>query len=144
MGGYGAVRLGLKYGDRFASVHAHSGAYDIEHRLQAAKPLPHLRRVFGASVAGTDSDIFHLIAAADPAALPALKIDCGDEDDCLRDNRVLVEALTAAGIDHQYDEHEGGHDWEYWDAHIQEAIAFHMEHLEEQHGGGGGGAELER
>ena len=130
MGGYGAVRLGIKYGDRFASIHAHSGAYDIEHRLQAEDSLPHLQRVFGESVAGTDSDIFHLVRTSDPAVLPAIKIDCGDEDHCLHDNRNLTEALTAAGIDHQYDEYEGGHDWEYWDTHIQEAVAFHMEHLE--------------
>jgi len=33
-------------------------------------------------------------------------------------NGALHEVLAWAGIEHQYFEYEGGHNWSYWEAHI--------------------------
>jgi len=127
MGGYGAVRLGLKYPGHFATVHGHSGAYDIGRRLRDGG-LTEVPRVFGASVAGTDRDIFHLVDTVPRKGLPAFHLDCGRSDHCLADNRKLVKALKQRGIPHTYREHAGAHNWDYWDTHIREAVDFHLKH----------------
>ena len=33
-------------------------------------------------------------------------------------------ALRAVGIPHHYDEFIGGHDWEYWQLHLEETLRF--------------------
>ncbi len=32
-------------------------------------------------------------------------------------------------IAHEYEEFVGVHNWEFWDLHVQEAIAFHVRNL---------------
>ncbi len=59
--------------------------------------------------------------------LPRLLLDCGTDDFLLDANRRLHADLTRTGIPHLYREFPGGHDWDYWDAHIQEAIQFHAD-----------------
>ena len=48
------------------------------------------------------------------ARLPLLRFDCGTDDHLLPGNRALHAALDARGIEHQYEEFAGGHDWPYW------------------------------
>jgi putative tributyrin esterase len=33
-------------------------------------------------------------------------------------------------IAHEYQEFSGGHNWAYWDMHVQEAVAFHARNLQ--------------
>jgi S-formylglutathione hydrolase FrmB len=127
MGGYGAIRLGLKYPERFMSVTSHSGAFDIQAKMKSIDPLVHLHRIFGKTVKGTDNDVFYLIEQADAKSLPAIKFDCGVDDHLIEDNRKLAKALTEKGIPFQYDEYPGEHNWWFWDEHIKEALQFHME-----------------
>jgi S-formylglutathione hydrolase FrmB len=37
--------------------------------------------------------------------------------------------VRAFGIDHQYDEYPGGHEWPFWDAHAVESLDFLAQHL---------------
>ncbi len=108
MGGYGAIRLGLKYADRFASIFAHSSR------------LP---------VGGDDRDVDVVAARVDRARMPALAFDCGTEDHLLADSRRFHARLEALGLPHQYREHPGAHTWDYWDAHVREAIEWHKDAL---------------
>jgi putative tributyrin esterase len=57
--------------------------------------------------------------------LPRLLIACGTEDYLLDGNRQFHADLTRLGIPHEYREFPGAHTWDYWDAHVTEAIAFH-------------------
>jgi putative tributyrin esterase len=57
--------------------------------------------------------------------LPALHIDCGTEDGLLDRNRRFHAHLDTLGIPHQYEEFPDGHSWDYWDRHVQKALAFH-------------------
>jgi S-formylglutathione hydrolase FrmB len=121
MGGYGAMKIGLKYPGLYASVAAHSGAYDIP-RL--------MRERFSGEAAvlapkGIDAgdDIFRL--AKRPGAKPAIRFDCGVDDFLLADNRLLQEAFLRLGLPHIYEEFPGAHTWDYWDAHLDAALAFH-------------------
>ena len=104
MGGYGAIRLGLKYPDRYASIFAHSS------RLR---------------VSGDDYDVEVIAERADRATLPALAFDCGVDDHLIADSRRFHARLLALGVPHHYAEHAGAHTWDYWDRHVVDAIAHH-------------------
>lgn len=139
MGGYGALRLGLGFAAKFCAVHSHSGALarsnaDFSHEAEEAgkhqdKPkefLAELRRIFGARPNGTAHDILLLAQRAQAAGrLPKLWLDCGTEDFLIEDNRDFHRQLEQAGIPHEYREHRGAHDWDYWDRHIQDALKWH-------------------
>lgn len=143
MGGYGALRIGLGHADRFSSVNSHSGAvgwgnFDYKTGPDApaslngrgAEFLRELGRIFGDDPRGTDHDLTLLAArAVERGNLPEVLIDCGTEDFLIEDNRAFARQLRSAGIPHVYREFAGAHTWDYWDAHIQEALAFHAKSL---------------
>jgi putative tributyrin esterase len=125
MGGYGAVKLGLKYPNRFCSITAHSGVYAL-FRGKAIKDIPpHLRGIAATAQLRNENDPFWLAQQLDPKKAPAIWIDCGLDDGLLEHNRKLDKHLTKLGIAHEYHEFPGAHEWSYWDEHVQEAIAFH-------------------
>lgn len=130
MGGYGAVKIALKYPDRFASATSHSGAMAAAREPEIPRQFsPEYDRVFSPDSAGGDEDPFGLIERIDPSRAPALRLDCGVEDFLIDQNRTFHRHATEHGIAHEYQEYEGGHDWAYWDAHVREAVAFHARHL---------------
>ena len=55
---------------------------------------------------------------------PALRVDCGVDDFLIESNREFDAHLTTIGYAHEYQEHPGGHTWQYWDEHIVESLAF--------------------
>ncbi|MCA1685613.1 MAG: hypothetical protein LC745_06430, partial [Planctomycetia bacterium] len=61
--------------------------------------------------------------------LPALRIDCGQEDPFLPSNRLFHQHLTELKIAHEYNEHPGTHAWHAWDAQLKEVIGFHRRNL---------------
>lgn len=121
MGGYGALRLALKYPDQFASVWAHSAALwtkddfpaDSNHLARALINLP-------------DADIYSLAAQASGRQLPVISFDCGTADFLINHNRRFHTYLNDIGIPHTYNEHPGAHTWDYWDTHVKEALAQHV------------------
>ncbi|MDR7476069.1 MAG: alpha/beta hydrolase family protein [Armatimonadota bacterium] len=133
MGGYGAVKLALKHPGLFCSAVSHSGALGRAHRSVLSDPdnpfAAELRRIFGEDPTGGPEDLFTLAERLQPAKRPALRIDCGTDDFLLEDNRGFHAHLEKLGYPHEYAEFPGGHDWGYWDLHVQEAIAFHARHL---------------
>ena len=86
--------------------------------------------IFGDSPAGGVDCLYGIADRADPAILPQIRIDCGTEDGLLDDNRAYHQHLESLKIEHEYEEFPGAHTWDYWDLHIQEAIAFHRKTLE--------------
>jgi S-formylglutathione hydrolase FrmB len=136
MGGYGALRLALDgFGNPYASANSHSGALMHGSRNSPREDGPltekEFRRIFGDRPAGSDHDLLWLARFAAAAAAkgnytPKLLLDCGTEDHLLDDNRTFHRELTRIGVPHEYREFPGGHDWDYWDAHVRDALAFHM------------------
>jgi len=121
MGGFGAVRLGLKYPQRFCSVWSHSGGFPTADRLPAH---------WYWSGKADDLDCYALADQLDPQTMPRLAFDCGTDDHLLGDNRHLHAFLTARDIPHIYQEHPGGHTWIYWDTYVQEALQQHCDALQ--------------
>jgi putative tributyrin esterase len=132
MGGYGAVKLGLKHHAMFASVNSHSGALGFL-RGDPAKSKgfsPEFSRIFGEKPAGGPEDPFAIVEKLDHGRIPALRIDCGTGDFLLDQNREFHAHLETMRIPHEYQEFPGGHDWAYWDDHVRQAIAFHVKNLQ--------------
>lgn len=130
MGGYGAVKVGLKHPDIFGSINSHSGALGMLHNLNEAKKLsPEFERIFGSSLKDGSEDPFGIVTKMDHGKIPSMLIDCGTEDFLLAQNRGFHEHLEKLHIAHEYKEFSGGHNWEYWDLHVREAIAFHVKNL---------------
>ena len=135
MGGYGALRVGLEYPDRFASLNSHSGALMHGSKTWPAKANAEYNRIFGTRPAGTDHDLLSLAATARRGGgkLPKILLDCGTDDFLIADNRAFHARLTAMRIEHQYAEYPGAHTWAYWDQHVREALAFHGKNLKLKH-----------
>lgn len=118
MGGFGSMRLGLKYPETFASIWSHSSAFVIHDHL---KPEQTDERVI------TESNL-HTIASSLKASgtpHPVITFDCGLDDELLDSNRAFDAHLTAIGLDHSYHEYPGGHTWAYWDEHVRKALEQH-------------------
>lgn len=130
MGGYGAMRLGLTYPERYVSVHSHSGAALCGSKAWSGPEQAEFRRIFGPNPKGTLHDLMHLAQRAKNAGrLTKLRIDCGTEDGLLSDNRQFHQFLGQVGYAHEYEEFPGNHSWPYWDVHIREALQFHCKAL---------------
>jgi len=127
MGGYGALRLGLGYPAHYASVTSHSGALMAPRRPEAhGGTIPEYRQIFGDRPANSAHDPVRLARQAKAAGpLPKIRIDCGTEDFLLDENRAFHRELDHLKVPHEYAEFPATHDWDYWDLHVQEALAFH-------------------
>lgn len=125
MGGYGAMKIGLKHPDVFCSIAAHSGVIDVGERA-ALSDVAEKRAIFGRGVPSGD-DCFALARthARRRGPKPALRIDCGSEDFLIEHNRRFHAHLAKLKVAHEYEEHPGAHNWDYWDLHVDAALRFH-------------------
>ena len=130
MGGFGAIKLALKHPKLFASANSHSGVLGLlQNPFEGKLLMKEFVPIFGESGKGGPEDPFALAETVDREDLPALLIDCGDEDPFILQNRAFHAHLDTLGIPHTYREHNGTHDWQYWSAHVREALAFHAKAL---------------
>lgn len=130
MGGYGAVRLALRFPRVFVSAASHSGAMDFGHWPELRADCPdEFRRILGDSPAGGVNDLFALASDLKKAERPKLRFDCGVDDFLIEANRGFDAHLASIGYAHVYEEFPGAHEWSYWDEHVLEAIAFHRKVL---------------
>lgn len=126
MGGYGAVKLALKHPDLFCAAVSHSGALGFAQRDFTGQYdwNQEWTPIVGEHPVGGPNDIFALAEQCERSQLPALRIDCGTGDFLIEESRAFHVHLTNLGIPHEYAENPGGHDWEYWDRHVRDTLAF--------------------
>jgi len=129
MGGYGALRTGLKYSDTFGHIAALSGALILDRVFESTDDTPtvigrrgYYESVFGDfdTLMGSDKDPKALIKSLKTAGkpIPQLYIACGTEDILIDANRNYHQFLQENGVNHTYVEGPGGHTWDYWDEYI--------------------------
>jgi putative tributyrin esterase len=128
MGGYGAMKLALKFPNIFGSVYGHSSAFIRGHEITGRDNAEFIR-IFGKEPAGGENDVFALAAKLKRSQAPAIAFDCGTSDFLLKSNREFHKHLNSLKIKHQYREFPGAHEWSYWDLHVQGALKFHRKHL---------------
>ena len=128
MGGYGAIKFGLKYPEKFVLAGSFSGAMDAIVKTQNYKHLiKSVADVFGEenSQARKDNDIFKIINEASAEKIkdfPFLFVDCGTEDHQFQSNRNFVALLTDKKVPHEYRQMPGIHNWAFWDSEVQEFL----------------------
>ncbi len=135
MGGFGAMRTGLRYPETFGGIVALSSALitDMVDKLKPedqnpVAPYSYYRHTFGemGKVLGSDRDPKALASRLVEAgsALPRIYMACGEDDFLIADNRSFHAHLETLGVPHEYTEGPGVHDWAYWDAHIERAMTW--------------------
>ncbi len=132
MGGYGALRTGLLYPQVFGFAGGLSSAL-LTQKIESAvdenvffRRREFLETVFGCSLDGiekTEHDVMELsrrllarVEAGEKALqMPRLYLACGEQDGLLPLSRELHADWEKLGIDHRYEEHEGNHEWAFWE-----------------------------
>ena len=133
MGAYGALRNGLKYCETFGAIVGLSSAMIIDSfdKVISSDGLfflsrPFLEHTFGDLNHVRDSDKDPARLAADlvycDRPRPRIFMSCGSEDPLAEPNRVLAQRMRDTGLDVTYHEMSGGHDWDFWNAALPEAL----------------------
>lgn len=133
MGGYGAIRNGLKYHDTFGYIAGLSSAIlidGIENRTNESpffmERKDYAERVFGdlAKVKDSDMNPRWLVnrLEQEKVELPKMYLACGTEDSLLEVSRSFRDYLKSTNIDLTYEEGSGGHEWDFWNRYIKKVI----------------------
>lgn len=135
MGGFGALRNGLKYHDTFGAIVSLSGAFITDETLliKEEKPMfPSQTEEFKHGCFGPDleaalkSDINPTvlieILAKEKVEFPAIYLACGAQDFLLEKNDAIAKTLEENGVPFLYEVDPGAHEWEFWDTHIKRAL----------------------
>jgi S-formylglutathione hydrolase FrmB len=139
MGGYGAVKFGLKSPATFVFAASMSGAFGVtrwtEQDVGAARWQTSLK-LFGAMGSETrkQNDLFELIKqlpANGASGLPFFYFDTGTEDSprIYSYNRELSGLMAEKKIPHEYRELPGDHSWGYWDRQVHEVLELAVKSL---------------
>ena len=136
MGGYGALRTGLLYPQVFGFAGGLSSAL-LTQNMKAYmcdevffRRREFLEAVFNGEledIEHSDHDVRELShrllaqiqaeakAGAVETVMPKLYIACGEQDALLPLSQELHEDWDKLGIEHRYEEHEGNHEWAFWE-----------------------------
>ncbi len=145
MGGAAALMQAFRHPDLFSVVASHCGAVSAPSRV--GDPYADLRdladmhmpstkdhkMVWGPPDSSTcrEYDLFKIIKKVETNNLPAIYIDIGLEDyvRVVKTNREFHSALNILGIEPDYHEWHGKHDWKFLKKNIKYSLDFITEHL---------------
>ena len=128
MGGYGAIRNGLKYFQNFSKIGAISAALitdDIADNTDDDNVLrskDFFESIFGnlSEIKGSDNDPKHLIETCPD--IPDIYMACGIDDFLFEKNADFYNFLRSKNIDATFVGDEGEHNWEFSEKYIKEFI----------------------
>lgn len=133
MGGYGAIRNGLKYHDTFGCIAGLSSAlitkgidgrkddtpFFLEGRAYAEGIFGNLSRVKGSD---KDPEWLAKELKDQGSEIPKIFMACGTEDSLLAANRAYKSYLDELGVKVTYEEGPGAHEWDFWNLYIKKVI----------------------
>ncbi len=128
MGGYGAFKAAFSHPERFSVAASLSGVLSLDIlKMNPADPrYEEFTYLFGdlEKLNGSEHDpaVWLKRALANPSALPKLHIVCGRQDDLYLLSQLYAKACTSLGIQVDYHEEDGKHDWFFWNAQIQRLL----------------------
>jgi len=125
MGGYGTFKAALLHPEKYSAAACFSGVLSLD--VLRANPndprLPEFTTLFGnlEKLPGSQHDpaVWLKNAAANPKAYPKLFIACGRQDDLYPLSKMMAPVCANVGLDVDYYEEDGKHDWVFWDAQIK-------------------------
>lgn len=133
MGGYGAIRNGLKYAENFGYAAGLSCAFIRDIMMKApekARDYTQTKRyyesIFGnlSEFDGSDMDCSALYLQRRQAGrvLPKLYLAVGTEDFLLEPNRKYRDFLMGHNADLFYEEGPGNHDFKFWNEYLRHVL----------------------
>ena len=136
MGGFGAMRNGLKYPDTFGCIASLSGAFILREPDPDKEDEPIGRMgletyIFGTMKQGWFSDknpqflakeLAEKKAAGETVNLPKIYMCCGTEDGLISSNYVVRDDLRSKGFDVTWEDGPGAHEWNFWDTYIEKIL----------------------
>ena len=128
MGGYGALKCGLRAADTFSYAAGLSSCADMAGLIRrgdlAAKTF--WRDIFGdlKKLPGSFNDLFAAARDLAKAGEPEVKFYmwCGTEDGLYPDNVKFKDHMLSLGLPLTWEESPGTHAWQYWDEKIQTVL----------------------
>jgi len=135
MGGYGALKFGVKYPEIFVLAGSFSGALGVtDYKMSEGSFMKTIDDAFGpaASASRKANDLFALVRDASTEkikTLPFIYLDCGTEDFLFQNNRDFLSLLIDKKVPHEYRQLPGAHDWKYWDKQVQEFLQLAAERI---------------
>lgn len=120
MGGFGALRIGARYGKIFSGISAHSSVTALDQlspRVERTVTLPHPDH------GPHDLELSDAILRHRDS-IPPFRFDCGTSDALIHHNRSLHKCLERESVPHHYEEFSGDHDWSYWHEHLPDSLRF--------------------
>ena len=123
MGGYGAMKMALKFPETFSAAAGLSSVADVKKFMEERYPALGAQ-IFGEGKEVPDGeDLFALTTANESNPLrPRLYMIEGLGDFMLEENRRLAAHIKTLDYDFTYEEYEGVHDWAFWDTYIQKVL----------------------
>ena len=137
MGGYGALKFGMKYPEMFTLVGSFSGALGAASFSEktAGAIGKNIESLFGPMDSETRkaNDIFRLVKEMPPERIrlmPFVYVDCGTEDFLFQNNRDFITLLLEKKVPHEFRQLPGGHNWIYWNAQVKEFLELSQSRLQ--------------
>ncbi len=141
MGGFGALRLGLKFNKQYGHIFGLSSAmiiHDIANINKNYKDniadYDYYINVFGDLEKIEENDINpeYIIKRHKERGeiFPKIFMACGTEDFLIEHNREFYKFLIQQEMDVKYYESEGTHDWKFWNEYLEPAIIWAIEEKE--------------
>ena len=119
MGGYGALKIGMRNCDRYCACAGISSVADIKKGKELFKEI--YIPIFGEGLIINDEDDLFKIAEEcnQNPNKPRVYMGVGTEDFLYQDNIKLKSKLEELDFDFTYKESSGTHCWKFWDEYIQ-------------------------
>jgi len=120
-GGYGAINIALHHPDKFGVVFSLSGYFNAENTYDK-------RNIWGSDEErNANSPALYVHSLSEPLHIDI--IEGLDEGQGVADTKAFDAKLTAVGIDHQTQFAPGGHSWDFWKAHLLDALEYANQHF---------------
>ena len=132
MGGYGAFKAAFTHPERYSVAASFSGVLSLDIlKMNPADPrYEEFTYLFGdlEKLNGSEHDpaVWLKRASTNPSVLPKLHIVCGRQEDLYPLSQMYAKACTSLGIQVDYHEEDGKHDWFFWNAQIQRLLAMEL------------------
>lgn len=139
MGGFGALRLGIKYNRRYGAAFGLSSALitdDIANRspdniddcTNALADYDYYASVFGdlSKLENSDANPKFIVRRhiENGEGFPRIFMACGTEDFLIENNRDFKNFLSENKIDVTYYESPGIHEWKFWNEYLEPAVVW--------------------
>jgi S-formylglutathione hydrolase FrmB len=140
MGGYGAFKAALLRPQNFFAAASFSGVLslavlgaipDDPRQLEFSHLFGDLNLLQGS---GHDPAVWLSNAARSKGNLPKLYISCGRQDDLYPLNVMTHKYCQAIGLEVDYHEEDGKHDWNFWNPQLQRFLSLVLDPIEQERG----------